>query len=104
MSNSNYRLLIRTDEKLVDPDYVKDLMDLGVSPFVAKGSVAVAYCLGECILAWGTLEEMERLQKAIATKGHQSRIDFRDEPCQNGKSNLCDDDPGSGDETNAMFP
>jgi hypothetical protein len=80
MTDGNYRLFIHTSERLIDPGYVKDLTDLGITEFVAKGSVAVAYCFGECVLTWGTLEEMEQLQEALEAKGHQSRIDYRDKP------------------------
>ena len=89
--SDNYRLYIRTSQKLTDPEYTKDLIDVGISPFVAKGSVAVAYCFGECVLARGTLDEMEQLQKAIAAKGRDSRVVFRDKPHDEGTSDLGED-------------
>lgn len=84
MNNSNsYRLWIYGRDELHDPQFIKDLIDLGIKPFVANANTKVAYCLGLCILTKGTLEQMERMHDALAAKGYRSRIDFRDTPHPN---------------------
>ena len=40
----------------------------------------IAWCLGLCTLATGTLDEMEQLQTALEARGYQSKIDFRNKP------------------------
>ena len=81
MSDSNpYRLWIYGRDHLDDPEFIADLVDLGVTHSAANAITKVAWCLGLCILTSGTLEEMEQLQDALAAKGYQSKIDFRGKP------------------------
>ena len=64
MSNtSHYHLWIYGRDEMHDPDFIKDLIGLGITPSRANAITKVAYCLGLCILTKGTLEEMEDLHE-----------------------------------------
>ena len=79
MNNTNpYRLWIYGRDEMHAPEFIKDLIGLGITPSRANAITKVAYCLGLCILKKGTLEQMEELHDALAAKGYQSKIDFRD--------------------------
>ena len=93
MSTTNhYRLWIYGRDEMHDPEFIMDLMRLGITWSRANAMTKVAYCLGLSILKKGTLEEMERLQDALTAKGYRSKIDFRDTPYPNSTFHWEDDD------------
>jgi len=89
--NAPYRLLIHGRDKLQDPEFIADLVDLGIDPWVANASTKVAWCLGLSHLTTGTLEELSELQDALAARGYESRIQFRDRPRLYGSNGLDDE-------------
>ena len=81
MSTTNhYRLWIYGRDEMHDPEFIKDLVGLGITSSRANAITKVAYCFGLCILTRGTLEQMEGLHDALAAKGYRSKVDFRDTP------------------------
>lgn len=93
MSNTNhYRLWIYGRDEMHDPEFIKDLISLGITSSHANAITKVAYCLGLCILTKDTLEQMEGLHDALAAKGYRSKIDFHDKPRLTPTTDLENDD------------